>query len=112
MATHGSQCGARSLPVNTRSTPGIFSASLPSMATNLRVRVRAAHERHVHHARQHHVVDVLAAALHQLLGIGSRHGLADVGVGPVDGAGIDDLVHDPAFPLRRAAVAATASTMA
>ena len=76
------------------------------------VRVRAAHERHVHHARQDHVVDVLAAAFHQLLGIGARDGLADVGVRPVDGAGIDDLVHDPAFGLRCFATVSTASTMA
>ena len=102
-ATQGSQCAPRSLPVNTRSTPGSFSAPLASMPAMLRMRMRAAHERHMHHARQGHVVDVLAAAFHQLLGIGARDGLADVGVRPVDGAGIDDLVHGPAFRVALAA---------
>ena len=87
-------------------------------ADNPGVGVRAAHEGHVHHARQHDVVDELAASLDQLLHVGTRHRLADVGVGPVDGAGIDDLVHRTTSPLRPcslrldAAAAATASTMA
>jgi len=72
-----------------------------------RMRMRAAHECHVHHAREHDVVDVLATALHQFFGVGPWHGLADIGVGPVDGPGIDDLVHDPALALRLAAVLAT-----
>ena len=74
--------------------------------------VRASDEGDMHHARQDHVVDVLAAPLHQLAGIGPRHRLADVGVGPVDGSRVDDLVHDPAPPLRALATVSTASTMA
>jgi hypothetical protein len=79
---------------------------------DLGVGVRASDEGDMHHARQDHVVDVLASPLHQLAGIGPRHRLADVGVGPVDGSRIDDLVHDPAFPMRALATVSMASTMA
>ncbi len=79
---------------------------------DLRVRVRAAHIGHMHHARQLDVVHVLAAPLHQLGRVRPRHRLADVGVGPVDGAGVDHVVHYPAFPSRLAATVSIASTMA
>ena len=57
------------------------------------VRVRAPDECHVRHARQHDVVDELSASLNQLLRVGSRYRLADIGIWPVDGARVDDLVH-------------------
>ena len=36
------------------------------------------------HARQHDVADILSAALHQAVEIGARHGLADIGIRPIE----------------------------
>ena len=84
-------------------------------AFDLRVRVRRAHERHMRHARQHHVADILRAALHQPRHIGPRHRAADIGVRPVergeDGRGVVDDFH-VCPPARCFATASMASTMA
>ncbi len=79
------------------------------------VRVRRAHERDMRHARQHHVADVLRAALRQPRQIGPRHRAADVGVRPVErgeeGRGVFDDFHRLP-PARASATASIASTMA
>ena len=49
-----------------------------------RMGVRRAHERNMHHARQHHVADILAAPRGQPRQIGSRHRAADIGIRPVE----------------------------
>ena len=49
-----------------------------------RVRVRRAYERHMRHARQHYVADILAAALRQPRQIRPRHRAADIRVRPVE----------------------------
>ena len=66
-------------------------------AFDFRMRMRRAHERHMRHARQHHVADILRAALHQPRHVGPRHRAADIGVRPVergeDGRGVVDDFH-------------------
>ena len=88
---------ASSAPVTTAMTPGDFFAAAASMILILRVRVRRAHEGHMRHARQHHVADVLRAALRQPRQIRPRHRAADVGVRPVErgeeGRGVVDDFH-------------------
>jgi hypothetical protein len=82
---------------------------------DLRMRMRAAQERHMQHARQNEVVDVLPAPLDELARVGARHRSPDVGVRPVDGAGIDHLAHGFPVPAPSAlalATVSTASTMA
>ena len=75
-------------------------------AFDFRVGMRRAHERHMRHARQHHVADILRAALHQPRHIGPRHRAADIGVRPVergeDGRGVVDYFHhaSPLAPVR------------
>jgi hypothetical protein len=49
-----------------------------------RMRVRRAHKRDVHHARQDDVGDILTAAGRQPREVGPRHRAADIGVGPVE----------------------------
>ena len=71
--------------------------------------VGTADEGDMHHARQHHVVDIGAAPLHQTLRVRARHGLADVAVGPVRVA--EGGVHD-APPARACATLSMASTIA
>src|SRR5262249_10870538 len=48
------------------------------------MRVRRAHESHMHHARQHHVSDILAAALREPRQIRPRYRATDVGIRPVE----------------------------
>ena len=65
--------------------------------------VRRAHEGDMHHARQHHVADILAAPGCQPREIGSRHRAADIGIRPVECGEAGGLVggefHDAPFPL-------------
>ena len=70
---------ASSAPVTTRITPGMRAARA-SMAHDAGMRVRAAHEGDVRHARQHDVVDELAAALQQPARDWAAAPTADVGV--------------------------------
>ena len=57
-----------------------------------RMRVRRTHEGDVHHARQHHVADILAAALRQARQIRPRHRAADIRIRPVEGGKAGGLV--------------------
>ena len=72
---------------------GDFERGVRIDPADLRVRMRAAHERDMHHARQHEVIDVLPAPLDELARIGARDRSPDVGVRPVDGAGVDHRAH-------------------
>ncbi len=80
-----------------------------------RMRMRAAQEGGVHHARKRHVVGIGRAALHQLRHIGPRHRAPDVGIRQVlarqANGGRGDLVHRTP-PFRTASVLSTASTIA
>src|SRR6185295_4954015 len=58
------------------------------------MRMRAPDKGDVQQAWQHQVVDVLAAAFDQFGRIRPRHRLADIGIGTVHRAGVDNLVHD------------------
>ena len=75
------------------------------------MRVRRAHEGDVHHARQHDVADILAAALDEPAEVGARHGAPDIGVRAIERGQCGGHVvgHRPA---RVCATAATASTIA
>ena len=75
---------ASSAPVMTSATPGWRLASVVSMLHDPGVRMRAAHEGGVQHARQRDVVGVAAAPGHGPRGAGARQGAADVAVGPVE----------------------------
>ena len=92
-ATQGSQCGARSCTGEDAQHARQLQRRARIDRADLRVRMRAAHERDMHHARQNEVVDVLPAPLDKLARIGSRDRSPDVGVRPVDGAGVDHLAH-------------------
>src|SRR5436190_394596 len=48
------------------------------------MRIRRAHERHMHHARQRHVAHILGAALREPRQIGPRYRAPDIRVGAVE----------------------------
>ena len=96
-------CGADLRPFKCESTPtqGVMTAAssfaghdgddsgqalcLGGIDTDdFRMGMRRAQEHHMRHARQFHVADIKPASLHQPLEIGPRHGLADIGIRPVE----------------------------
>ena len=80
-----------------------------------RMRVRGTDVGHMRHARQHHIADILRAALRQAREVGPRHRAADVGIRPVERGEerrrvVDDFHGLP--PARACATDSIASTMA
>jgi hypothetical protein len=79
------------------------------------VRMRRAQEHHMRHPGQVDVADIEPAALHQPLEVGPRHGLADIGIRPVQhrkNSGVFRCIRHGLDPRRRRAVVSTASMMA
>ena len=71
------------------------------------------HEDHVRHSGQLHVADIESASLHKPVEIRPWHRFADIRVRPVEqGKGFSFYNCHGCCPLRRRAVAATASTIA
>ena len=84
-------------------------------AKDFRMRMRRAQEHDMRHPWQFDVADVEPAALQQPFEIGPRHGLADIGVRPVQHRkriGIAAFRRHGARPIRARAVLSTASMMA
>ena len=77
--TNGSQRGLMSAAVSTAATPGRVLRGLDIDGDDLGMRMRAAHEAGVQHARQLDVVDVAAVAAEQALELAARDARADAG---------------------------------
>ena len=83
--THGpAHILASSAPVITLTTPGARAAALGVEAHDARMRMGAAHERGVHHARQRDVVGVGAASRHRAPRAEARQRAPHVAVRPVE----------------------------
>ena len=68
-----------SAAVNTAATPGARLRGLDVDRNDLGMRMRAAHEAGVQHARQLDVVDIAAVAAEQALQLAARDARADAG---------------------------------
>ncbi len=102
-------------PCDNGDDPGHAFTRIGIDPDDFRMRVRRAQKNHMRHPRQHHVADIKPAALHQPFEIRPRHGLADVGVGPIQhrkAIGICRACGHGVRPIRARAVVSMASMMA
>ena len=106
---------ASSLPVTTAITPGMRLRFAGVDADDFRMGMRRAQEHDMRHARQLHIADIKPASLHQPLEVRPRHGLADIGIRPIQhrkNVGICRCDRHGLRPMRARAVVSTASIMA